>query len=348
MEALAARVNHGIIGYTQPTDAYYQAITGWFERRHGWQVERDWILTTPGVMQSINLLVQTFTRPGDGVIVQPPLFRPLYNAVTNNERLLISNPLRYQDGRYAMDLEGLSARAADPRVEMMLLCNPHNPVGRAWTRDELREVGEICRHNDVLLVCDEVHGDLTYPWGKFTSFGSVDAQVLGKFIVCNGPSKAFNLPGLRTSLTFIPDQSLRERFLITLRNQNELFGVNTLGTLALQTAYAKGEEWLEQLLAYLEANYRYLREQVSKHLPQLRLVNPEALYLIWIDCRALGLRQKRLEALFFEEAKVYLESGTAFGEEGAGFMRMNIACPRLVVETALQRIRRSIEGLDRK
>jgi cystathionine beta-lyase len=348
IDALVGRLNHGIIGYTQTTDAYEETIVGWFQRRHGWRVARDWIVTTPGVMQSVSLLVQTFTRPGDGIIVQPPLFRPLSNAVTDNERLLISNPLRYQDGRYSMDLEDLSAKAADPRASMMLLCNPHNPVGRAWTRDELREVGEICKQNDILIVCDEIHGDLTYPWAKFTPFGAIDERFRGGYIVCNGASKPFNLPGLRTSLTFIPEPALRERFLITLRNLNELFCVNTLGTLALQTAYAQGEDWLHQLMAYLEANYRYLEAQMTEHLPRLKVVHPEALYLIWIDCRALGLNQKRLEALFVDQAKVYLESGTNYGSEGAGFMRMNIACPRSILETALKRIRRSIEDLEGK
>jgi cystathionine beta-lyase len=294
-------------------------------------------------MQSINLLIQTFTQPGDQVIIQPPVFGPFGDAVQNNGRVLVHNPLRYEDGRYSMDLDDLATKAADPQARMIILCSPHNPVGRVWSRDELRRLSEICEQHDVLIVSDEIHSELVYSWATFTTLGVVNERLDDRFVLCHSASKTFNLPGLRTSLTIIPDHVLRQQFLTTMRNLNELFGVNLVGTLALQTAFEQGEDWLGQLMAYVEANYDYLQAYLKRHLPHLRVTQPEALYLIWIDCRALGLSSDALKQMFFDEARVYLESGSRFGAEGEGFVRMNIACPRSILETALERIRYAVE-----
>lgn len=346
IDALLKRARHGIFGYTRPGDSYYQAIINWMWQRHRWKVERDWILTTSGVMPAINMLVQTFTGPGDKVIIQTPAFNPFFEAVENNGRLIAGNPLRNEAGRYLMNFDDLAAKTADPRAKMIILCSPHNPVGRVWSREELHRLGVICQQNRVLIVSDEIHSDLTYSWGTFTTFGAIDETFNDRLILCNGPSKTFNLPGLKTANTFIPNPALREQFLITLRNLNELFSVSTFGTLALQTAYEQGEEWLRQLMVYLESNYRYLQGYVAQHLPQLEVVQPEALYLIWIDCCALGLDSAALKSLFFDKAKVYLEAGSTYGAGGDGFVRLNIACPRLILATALDRIRRAVNNLE--
>jgi cystathionine beta-lyase len=344
-DALIARVQHGIFGYTTLDESYYEAIIDWMARRHGWSIERDWIITSNGVMQSINLIIQTLTRAGDGIIIQPPVFGPIAHAVSNNGRLIRPNPLRYHNGRYHIDFTGLEAIAAEPGSKMLILCHPHNPVGRVWQPDELQRIAHICAEHNLIIISDEIHGELSYSWSSFHPIGSVDPALNERLLVCTGPSKAFNLPGMRTSLTIVPDAALRQQLFTSLRNLNELFGVNTLGTLALQTAYESGEPWLTQLLAYLEENYLYLQTYLEQELPLLRLVPAEGLYLAWIDCRALNLDEAGLKQLFFDQAKVYPEWGTHFGPEGEGFIRLNLACPRLILHTALQRIKHTITAV---
>jgi cystathionine beta-lyase len=347
IDALVKRAQHGIFGYTMPAESYYEAIVGWMRQRHGWKVERDWILTTAGVMPTISMLIQTFTEPDDKVIIQTPVFHPFYQAIEDNGRVIARNPLRYEAGRYWMDFDDLEEKSTDPRAKMIILCSPHNPVGRVWTRKELQCLGDICQRNDLLIVSDEIHNDLVYSWATFTTFGAVDEAFNDRLILCNGPSKTFNMPGLKTSITFIPSETLRQQFLVTLRKLNQLFGVSTFGALALQTAYEQGEEWLEQLLAYLEANCVFLQAYVAQHLPQLCVIHPEALYLIWIDCRALGLDPQGLKRLLYNEANVYLEQGSTYGPEGDGFVRINIACPRTILEMALARIQVAVDRLKR-
>jgi cystathionine beta-lyase len=338
-EALMAQVRHGVFGYTTVDDDYYQAIVDWMARRQGWAVEPEWIVTTSGVMQAINLAVQTLTRPGDRIIVQPPVFDPISRAVSNNGRVVSPNRLMYADDRYAIDFDDLEARAAAADSRMLILCHPHNPVGRIWSSDELGRIFTICDRHDLIIVSDEIHGDLSYSWAKFSPLGAAVPDIKRRLITCTGPSKAFNLPGLRTAVTIVPDVQLRRRLMVGLRNLNEDFGVSTLGTLALQTAYESGEPWLEDLLAYLEDNYLYLRDFLATHLPRLRLVPAEGLYLAWIDCRALGLDETGLKTAFFEEARVLPEWGSHFGQEGHGFVRLNLACPRSILARALERIR---------
>lgn len=341
-KALIERVQHGIFGYTTLDKNYYEAIINWMAWRHGWDIEQEWIITTNGVMQSINLIVQTMTKAGDGIIIQPPVFGPIANAVSNNGRLIRANPLHYDDSRYQIDFAGLEALAAEPGSKMLILCHPHNPVGRVWQRDELQRIADICTAHDLIIISDEIHGELNYSWTQFHPIGAVDPGLNERLLVCTGPSKTFNLPGMRTSLTIVPDSTLREKLLTGLRNLNETYGVNTLGTIALQTAYESGEPWLTQLLAYLEENYLFLKSYLERELPQLHLVPAEGLYLAWIDCRALGLDEDDLKQLFFEQARVYLEWGSHYGLQGEGFVRLNLACPRLILHTALERIKLAI------
>lgn len=348
VEALVERAQHGIYGYTKPTDSYYQAITNWMWRRYGWRLEKEWILVSAGVVPAINMAIQAYTEPGDKIIIQTPVFHPFAQSIENNGRVVLRNFLLFEGGQYVMDFDDLEAKAADPQTKMIILCSPHNPVGRVWSHYELMRLGQICQQHDLLIVSDEIHSDLIYSWVKFTTFGAVDVGFNDRLILCNGPTKTFNLPGMKTSSTIIPNPVLREKFSVILRNLNELFSVSTFGTLALQTAYEQGAPWLTQLMTYLEENYQFLREYVEQHIPSLRVQDTEALYLIWVDCRELGLDAEALKNFFLDDAKVYLEQGNTYGVEGEGFVRFNIACPRKTLEEALKRINRAVAGLEKR
>ena len=338
ISALKERAQHGVYGYTKPTEDYYQAISRWVVQQYSWRVEEDWMLFTPGVMPAISMAIQAHTQPGDKIIIQPPVFYPFTSVVENNDRVLLRSSLVLENDEYVMDFDDLEAKAADSRTKMIILCSPHNPVGRVWSQKELARLGEICEAHDLIIVSDEIHCDLVYSWAKFTTFGVVEDRFLDRLIVCNSPSKSFNLPGLKTATTIIPNPELRDGVNIVLRNFEQLFSVNVFGTLALQTAYEKGEPWLNQLKSYLETNYLYTESYIDEHIPSLRLHKSEGLYLVWIDCRKLGLDEDELRSLFVDKAKVYPTQGIIYGAEGAGFVRLNIACAREVLEEALTRI----------
>lgn len=344
IDALVQRAQHGIFGYNWPGPSYRQAVAGWMARRHGWTVEPEWILTTPGVVPALNMLVRTFVEAGQKVLVQPPVYYPFYAAIGNNAAQVARNPLRYADGRYSIDFADLEAQVSQPDVAMLILSSPHNPVGRVWTPDELRRLGELCLAHDVLVVADEIHGDLIYPGQRFTPYAALGEQFAANAVICTAPSKTFNLAGLATSNIIIPNPELRVRFERTL-NSNGLHGVNTFGMVALEAAYAHGEEWLAQVMDYVAGNLRYLQDYVARQLPPIDVVEPEGTYLVWLDCRRLGLDKDEMERLMLGEARVFLDEGYIFGPEGEGFERINIACPRSILAEALDRIKAAIDGL---
>lgn len=344
VDALVERSRHGIYGYTAKTDAYHTAVVNWMGRRQGWVIAPEWICTTPGVVPALNLLVRTFVAPGEKVLIQPPVYHPFFYAIQNNDAELVSNPLIYENGAYRMDYADLEEKARDPDLKMAILCSPHNPVGRVWTRDELARFGEICLENNVLVISDEIHGDLIYKGYTFTPFAGMCEDFTHNTVVCTAPSKTFNLAGLHTSNIIIPDDDLRARFQKTLRSTG-LGWVGAFGVVALQAAYNHGEEWLEQVLDYIEGNLRYLEDYVAQHIPQITLVRPQGTYLVWLDCRRLGLDKWGLKRLMFDEARVLMNEGFVFGAEGEGFERINIACPRSILVDALERIRNAIETL---
>jgi cystathionine beta-lyase len=280
--------------------------------------------------------------PGEKTLIQPPVYHPFFNAIQNNGAMIVANPLVLSDGRYQMDFEDLMERATDPQVRMAILCSPHNPVGRVWTRQELIRFGEICLENNVLIISDEIHADLIYSGNRFTPFASLGEAFSQQAIICTAPSKTFNLAGLQTSNIIIPNSELRNRFLNTLEN-NGSFGIGVFGGVALEAAYWYGEDWLEQVLEYLEENLHYLEDYLVRYIPKIRLVLPEGTHLAWLDCRALGLDSAGLKHLMLEEARVHLEDGMVYGREGEGFLRMNIACPRSILVEALGRIRVAFE-----
>ena len=346
VEALVARAQHRLFGYTSPTDSYYNAIVNWMKKRHGWEIEPEWICTTPGVVPALNMLVKTYISPGHKVLIQTPVYYPFYKAVENSDGILVTNPLIYENGRYSMDFEDLEEKTKDSQVKMAILCSPHNPVGRVWTRDELLRFGEICLKNNVLVVSDEIHGDLILEGYVFTPFAGISEAFAQSSITCNAPSKTFNLAGLKTSNIIISDEQLRTRFKKTL-GRTALGGVGAFGVVALEAAYNHGEEWLSQVLDYIMDNFRYLEKYIAEQLPQIKVVPLEGTYLVWLDCRSLGLGKLELEQLMLEEAKVYLDEGYIFGTEGEGFERVNLACPRSVLVEALERIRNVLEQSQR-
>ena len=341
VEALIERAEHGLYGYTGKTDSYCEAVVNWMRKRHGWEIAPEWICTTPGVVPALNMLVRAFVAPGERVLIQPPVYYPFFGAIENNGAEMVVNPLVYENGRYRMDFGDLEEKARDPRVRLAILCSPHNPVGRVWTADELTRFGEICLKNDVLIVSDEIHGDLIYRGNKFVPLARLGEAFAQNAITCTAPSKTFNLAGLHTSNIIISNPELRGRFEKTLQS-NGLFGINAFGVVAVEAAYNHGEEWLAQVLDYLEGNLRYLEDYVSGRIPQVTVIRPEGTYLVWMDCRRLGLDKDGLKRLMLKEARVYLDEGFLFGPEGEGFERINIACPRSILVEALERIGNAI------
>jgi cysteine-S-conjugate beta-lyase len=342
VDALVRRAQHGIFGYTIRTNSYDAAVVNWMKRRHGWNVAPDWILTTPGVVPAVNLLIRTFTRPGEKVLVQQPVYYPFFTAIENNAAQIVSSSLLLEDGRYRMDFADFEKKAADPATTLFILCSPHNPVGRVWTREELTRLGEICLRHNVLVIADEIHADLIYKGVTFTPFAGISAALAQNTVVCTAPSKTFNLAGLHTSNIIIPNPSLRRRFQKTLNSCGMGKWANPFGVVACETAYREGEEWLEQVLAYIEANLDFLQHYLDAHVPGVRLIRPEGTYLVWLDCRGLGLDNQALKRLMMEKARLFPDEGFIFGPEGDGFERINIACPRAILQEALERIRRAV------
>ncbi len=341
IEALSRRVRQGVFGYTFPTSSYYDAVADWIRRRDGWRVQREWIVITPGVGPALKNLVQTFTAPGEKVLIQPPVYHPFYHAIEKNDRRVATNPLVLENGRYKMDFENLAEKAADPEVRMAILCSPHNPIGRVWTEGELRRFAEICLENDVLVVADEVHCDLIYPGRTFFSFANLGQDCLQKSVICRAASKAFNLAGLQTSNIIIPDLAQREKFSATI-DRNAGINVNAFGIVAAEAAFRHGEPWLEAVMEYVAGNYRFMEGYFEAHLPELALIEPQGTFLVWADFRPLGLDAAQRKTLLFEQAGVLLDDGEIFGPQGDGFQRFNIACPRQTLEEALDRIRAAI------
>ena len=343
-QALQTRAAHPVYGYAGVGDDYRNVVANWQRERNGWSVDPDWVVPIPGIVPAMNLIVRRFTNRGDGVIVQRPVYHPFSFAVNNTGRDLRSPSLKYEDGHYRMDLEALEREASDPNVKLALLCSPHNPVGRVWTAAELADYSRICARNNVLVFADEIHCDLTLPGHQFVPYGTVDAVKGTPYIAGTAASKAFNLAGLKSANLIIEDPELRTEMQAEIRATG-LLGMNPFGIVATRAAYQHGGPWLDAALDYIAANVTYLRTFLKEHLPQIQLIEPEGTYLAWMDMRALGLSQEALGELLMERARLYLDEGHIFGPEGAGFARINVACPRSTLELALTRLRDAIESL---
>jgi cystathionine beta-lyase len=337
IEALEKRVRHGIFGYTQVPCEYYDAVTGWFAARHGFRFDKEWILYTTGVVPALSAIIKALANEGDRVIVQPPVYNCFFSSIRNDRCETVANNLRYENGVYRMDFDDLEAKASEPRAKILLLCNPHNPVGRVWTRDELRRTGEICLRHGVLIVSDEIHCDLVYAGHTYTPFAAVDAAFVRHSITCTAPGKTFNLAGLQVANIIAPDRLVREKIDRAL-NVNEVCEINPFAVEALIAACNGGSEWLDGLIGYLHENYCCLKAFFEQHLPQLTVLPLEATYLVWIDCRSLGRSSGEIAAALLENGKLWVNAGAMYGDAGEGFIRLNIACPRTTLRQALTRI----------
>lgn len=336
IDALQKRVAHGIFGYTRVPDAYYDAVTSWFSRRHGWNIDREWIIYTSGVVPAVSAVIKALTVPGDKVIVQTPVYNCFFSSIRNNGCEIVSNPLRRAADTYEMDFDALEHCAADPRAKVMLLCNPHNPAGRVWTPDELTRLGNICLRNGVTVVADEIHCELVYQGFKYTPFASLSDAFLHRSVTCVSPSKAFNIAGLQIANIVAFDNDLRSRIDKAI-NINEVCDVNPFGVAATIAAYNEGEEWLNQLVDYLHGNYEAMAEFCRRELPEFPITRLEGTYLVWMDCSSLGMPSDALEHALLDDARLWLNAGTMYGAEGEGYMRWNIACPRSVMLDGLNR-----------
>jgi len=336
LEALQRRLDHGIFGYETVPSGLMPALTGWLQARHGWQVDPAHILRAPNVLDSLAIAGALFTEEGDGIIVQPPVFFDFYDIIKENHRKIVTNPLILKDGSYGMDFEGLEKIAAEPSNRMLYLCNPHNPVGRVWTRDELQKLDDICRRYDVLVVSDEIHGDITFPGHDYTPFASLGAKAAANCITCISPAKSFNIASCCSAFTVISDEAHRKAFQV----ENSRLTVNknnAFASAAMQAAYQDGGPWLNAVIGYLGGNLALVRSRLSD-IPRVKLIEPEGTFLVWLDFRDLDLAPDDLTAFLRKEANWAVTCGQAFGIEGNGFARLNIACTRARLSTALDRL----------
>jgi len=344
IETIVERAKQGIYGYTSMPESYFEAVARWMKKRHNWHVKTDWMIFSPGVVPALSFIVNAFTHPGDKIVVQPPVYYPFFKVIEDNGRRVVNNPLLFKDGRYTMDFDDLEKKVKDPQVKLIFLCSPHNPVGRVWTEEELKRLGRICIDNNVLVVSDEIHQDILYPGIKHTPFASISEEFALNSITCTAPSKTFNLAGLQTSTIIIPNKIYFEtykNFMIRV----QILRNNVFGLVALEAAYNYGEEWLDQFLEYLDGNLKTLMTGIEKDIPQLKIVKPEGTYLAWIDCRELGLNPKELNDFIINKARLALDDGSWFGMGGSGFQRLNLACPRVYVNEALNRLKEAIDHL---
>ncbi len=338
-EALVDAVHHGIFGYSDAKEEYFELLKDWVDKHYGWQVERKWLVKTPGVVFALASAIRAFTEEGDGVIIQQPVYYPFANVVKNNHRkLVVSELVLTEEGRYEMDFADFEEKIQKEQVKLFLLCSPHNPVGRVWSREELEKIGDICLKHNVFVVSDEIHADFVFQ-GTHTVFASVREEYQRMSMICTSPSKTFNIAGLQISNIFIPDEKRRRVFkkAVYATGYDE---ISLPGLVACEAAYRHGEEWLNGVRSYIQANTAYVRTFLQDRLPQVRLIEPEGTYLIWLDFRAYGLGDEELNRKVVHEAGLWLDGGSMFGPAGQGFQRINIACPRKTLEEAMNRLAR--------
>ncbi len=339
IEAMANRVQHGIFGYTKVPQAYFDAVTGWFDRRHQFTIQKEWILFTSGVVPALSAVIKALTEPGDRVIVQTPVYNCFFSSIRNDQCDMVANELIYKDGTYTIDFEDLERKAADPQAKLLLLCSPHNPVGRVWTREELIRIGEICLRHNMIVVSDEIHCDLVYEGHTHIPFASIRPDFLQQSVTCTAPSKTFNLAGIQVANIIAADEEMYRRIDKAL-NVNEVCEINCFAVEALIAAYTEGEEWLEALKGYLYENYRILSEFFQRYLPDLKVLPLEATYLVWVDCKALGKTSEEITEELLGKEKLWVNEGTLYGAAGEGFIRINIATQRQRLMEGLEKIRK--------
>ena len=333
-------LSHGIFGYSEVKEDYFKALSEWYIKHFDWKTEKEWLIKTPGVVFAISAAIRAFTKEGDSVLIQQPVYYPFGQTIVDNNRKLVNNPLKLVNGHYEIDFKDFEEKIINNNVKLFVLCSPHNPVGRVWKEDELRHLGDICLSHNVIVVSDEIHSDFVYQGNKHLVFSSLSEKYAQNSVICTAPSKTFNLAGLQASNIFIANKELREKFIKAI-DATGYSQLNVFGLIATQAAYEEGEEWLSQVKDYIYQNLCFVRKFLTEKLPEIELIEPEGTYLIWLDFRKLKMTEEEREQLL-REAKLWLDSGVMFGREGEGFERINIACPRKILQQALEQLERAI------
>jgi cysteine-S-conjugate beta-lyase len=343
LSAIKDRLEHGIFGYNVLPQSLADAICGWLQKRHGWEINDQWLTYSPGVVTAMAMAIGAFTNPGDKIVTLTPVYQPFFHVVERNGRQLITTKNKLVNNQYEIDFEQLE-RILTPDIKMFLLCNPHNPGGKVWTKNDLQRLGELCVKNGILLLSDDIHSDIIVGGTPYTPIASISEEIRQQTITFIAPTKTFNLAGLQASAVIIPNRRLKVKFDHHQSNQG-LFGLNTFGMVGMEAAYLHGENWFEQFLAYLKENINRLKEFLEEQLPTIQMIQPDATYLVWLDCRKLGLTDKELGHVLMEKGKIGLEPGPKYGPGGEGFVRINLACPKATLEEGLIRLKKAFEGI---
>jgi cysteine-S-conjugate beta-lyase len=341
-KALEEKSRHGIFGYSESGEQYFEAVRNWYSSNFGYNIKRGWLVKTPGVVYAICTAIRALTQESDAVLIQQPVYYPFTESILANKRKLVVNQLVYTQGKYKIDFEDFENQIVSHRVKLFILCSPHNPVGRVWTKEELLRLGELCHRYGVVVVSDEIHADFVFPGNSHNVFAGINSAFEDFTITCTAPSKTFNLAGLQISNIFIKNPKIRDAFK-TETHKSGYSQLNIMGMVACRAAYEQGLDWLIELRAYLAQNLAFLRDFLAQRLPQIRLVEPQGTYLVWLDCKALGLSDKELDRLMVHKAGLWLDGGAMFGSGGEGFQRVNIACPRSVLEKALSQLEKALK-----
>ena len=342
-EALIKASEHAIFGYSDTKDDYFEVLSSWYERRFFWKVKKEWLVKTPGVVFAIAMAIQALTKENEAIIIQEPVYYPFSSTIRANNRKLVINNLVLKKDKYHIDFVDFEKKIIENNVKLFILCSPHNPVGRVWTREELQKLANICLKHKVYIFSDEIHSDLVYEKDTHTIFANLGKDVEDSCIVATAPSKTFNIAGLQVSNIWIANEKIRDAFKEAI-DRAGYSQLNNMGLIATKVAYKYGEEWLEELKIYLKSNIDFVRKFLKDKLPNIKLIEPEGTYLLWLDCRELGLSEKERQGLIQNKAKLWLDTGTMFGKAGAGFERINIACPRKTLKEAMNRLKEAING----
>lgn len=343
LEALTVKSQHGIFGYSDTNQSYMEVLQNWFSYHFDFEIQPQWLVKTPGIVYAICTAIRALTGKGDAVLIQEPVYYPFHESILMNERTLVVNQLVYANGRYVIDFEDFENKITENNVKMFILCSPHNPVGRVWTEEELIRMGDICQKHGVIVISDEIHADFTYTGHRHFVFADLKPAFSEITVTCTAPSKTFNLAGLQISNIFIANRSIRHTFKkeIVKSGYSQL---NIMGIEACKAAYLGGQDWLMALRGYLAENLNFIRDFLRRKLPQIKLIEPEGTYLVWLDCKELGLSDKQLDDLIVNKARLWLDAGTMFGAGGEGFQRINIACPKSILEQAFFQLEQAINN----
>lgn len=336
-EVIQKAGRHGVFGYTRRKTDYFEAVYNWYKTRFNWHTDEEWLVRTPSVIFAIATAIRALTDTGDAVLIQPPVYPPFANMVKSNNRKLVTNPLIYEDGRYHIDFDDFEAKIIKHKVKLFILCSPHNPISRVWTKEELIRLGDICAKHNVIVVSDEIHGDFVYPGYKHHVFADLKPEFLNNTITCTAPSKTFNLAGLQISNIFIANRELRDKYKAAI-NRTGYGEISLIGSIACQAAYSCGAAWLDELLVYLWGNINFVRGFLQEHMPQIKLTEPQGTYLLWLNFNGLGMTEEERQDLIIKKAKLWFNKGSIFGLEGEGFERVNIASPRPIIERAFHQL----------